>query len=42
VFIERGDDSRRDGPAGVDQQFEPFSEAIRVELFVSPWLSVAP
>ena len=42
VFVQVRDDPRRDFHAGVHQQFEPVTEAIRVELLVSPWLSVAP
>ena len=42
MLVQRGHDTRRDRLAGVDQHFDPFSEAIRVELFVSPWLRVAP
>ena len=42
MFVQGCHDSRRDSLAGIYQHFEPFSEAIRVELFVSPWLSVAP
>jgi hypothetical protein len=42
VFVQSRDNAGSDGPAGVCQQFEPFSEAIRVELFVSPRPGVAP
>ena len=42
VLVHGGDGPRRHGAAGVDQQFEPFAEALRVETLVAARLSAAP